>query len=146
MAILGLLAAWAGAAGELEAAEARFDVPFAFTVKDRLLPPGTYQVSTGQGTLLIRGADMSALVVAHRLESLMPSGRAWLVFTARGGRHSLRAAWLGGGIGRELPGGRGARDGGTGTYAAARTVTLPALSPAQRPGMGPGLGRPARLR
>jgi hypothetical protein len=97
----GVVAALALTGSPASAADLRAQIPFTFTVGERVLAAGTYHVSTAQGVLSVHGVEGGAFVMTGRLES-----EGWqkptLVFERTGGSYVLRQAWTGGGNGREL--------------------------------------------
>ncbi len=84
------------------AGDIRADVPFSFTVNGKTLPAGTYNISTDQTVVWVRGTAGGAVVLGNRVESRKDL-EAKLVFYKYGDRHILREAWMGGGNGRALP-------------------------------------------
>ena len=99
-----LVAVLAGFSAPAQAANVRAEVPFSFTVNGKVLPPGTYSLSsTGNGGLLVlprAGSGAIALTIA--LSSNRETG-AKLVFHKYGQEYVLRQVWSGGGSGREIP-------------------------------------------
>jgi hypothetical protein len=101
---LGLLFATASAYAQtmLQA-----NVPFNFIVAGKTLPAGEYTVhslGTIQRVLLIRGSDMSQMVVVNSCASAKPSDTAKLVFHRYGDRYFLSQIWTAGNSsGAELP-------------------------------------------
>jgi hypothetical protein len=61
-------AALLGATGT-EAADMKAAIPFRFTVNDRTLPPGIYDITITQGVVGVRGFHGGAFVLANRAES-----------------------------------------------------------------------------
>lgn len=98
-----LVAVLAVLAVPAEAGEIRAKVPFSFTVNGKALPPGTYTVSTIQGSVLsVRGLNRGAVVLTNGLSS-NDDTQAKLIFHKYGEHYILRQAWMGNGTGRELP-------------------------------------------
>ena len=97
------------------AADIRANVPFSFTVDKKVLPAGTYNVTSSNAhTLLISSFGAGAITMGQRAESR--SGSPRLVFHRYGNDYILREVWMGGGSGyqlretareRELAGNRG---------------------------------------
>jgi len=97
------------------AADIRANVPFSFTVDKKVLPAGTYNVtSSAAHSLLISSFGGSAVTMGQRAES--SSGSPRLVFHRYGTEYILREVWMGGASGyqlretareRELAGNRG---------------------------------------
>ena len=97
------------------AADIRANVPFSFTVDKKVLPAGTYNLSSSNAqTLLISGFGASAITMGQHAES--KSGSPRLVFHRYGTEYILREVWMGGASGyqlretareRELAGNRG---------------------------------------
>ena len=97
------------------AADIRANVPFSFTVDKKVLPAGTYNVTSSNAhTLLISSFGAGAVTMGQRAESR--SGSPRLVFHRYGNDYILREVWMGGGSGyqlretareRELAGNRG---------------------------------------
>jgi len=98
------------------AADIRANVPFSFTVDKKVLPAGTYNVTSSNAhTLLISSFGAGAVTMGQRTES-STSGSARLVFHRYGTEYILREVWMGGASGyqlretareRELAGNRG---------------------------------------
>ena len=70
----GLYAAGLGvvlmaSAATTEAADLKCAIPFAFSVNDRALPAGIYDVTIEQGVLTVKGYNDGAYVLVNRLES-----------------------------------------------------------------------------
>ena len=97
------------------AADIRANVPFSFTVNKKVLPAGTYNVTSSNAhTLLISSFGAGAVTMGQRAESR--SGSPRLVFHRYGTEYILREVWMGGASGyqlretareRELAGNRG---------------------------------------
>ena len=97
------------------AADIRANVPFSFTVDKKVLPAGTYNVTSSNAhTLLISSFGAGAVTMGQRAESR--SGSPRLVFHRYGNDYILREVWMGGASGyqlretareRELAGNRG---------------------------------------
>ena len=98
--VLGMLALSAPA--PVAAADIRASVPFSFTVNKKVLPPGTYDVSNNNSTLLIRGFGAGAVTLSNRAESTTATSPK-LVFHRYGDAYILREVWMGGGSGHKLP-------------------------------------------
>jgi hypothetical protein len=93
-----------------EAADLKCRVPFSFTVNQKTLPPGVYNLSTERSALLVRGsAGGGAITLTNNLEEVDKSGPR-LVFHKYGDQYFLRQAWTGDGSGRALPEPRMERD------------------------------------
>ena len=99
---VSLVAVFAALSVPVEAAEVACKIPFSFTVNGKTLPEGSYRVSTGAGTLFVRGFRSGAITLTNPVESDKP-GAARLVFHKYGDQYFLRQVWTGGGSGRELP-------------------------------------------
>jgi len=97
------------------AADIRANVPFSFTVDKKVLPAGTYNVTSSNAhTLLISSFGAGAVTMGQRAESR--SGSPRLVFHRYGNDYILREVWMSGASGyqlretareRELAGNRG---------------------------------------
>jgi len=97
------------------AADIRANVPFSFTVDKKVLPAGTYNVTSSNAhTLLISSFGAGAITMGQRAESR--SGSPRLVFHRYGNDYILREVWMSGASGyqlretareRELAGNRG---------------------------------------
>ena len=84
------------------AADIRANVPFSFTVDKKVLPAGTYNVTSSNAhTLLISSFGAGAITMGQRAEST--SGSPRLVFHRYGNDYILREVWMGGGSGYQLP-------------------------------------------
>jgi hypothetical protein len=111
--ILGALTLSAPA--PVAAGDIRANVPFSFTVNKKVLPAGTYNVtSSAAHSLLISGFDASTIAMSQHAEST--SGSPRLVFHRYGTEYILREVWMGAASGyqlretareRELAGNRG---------------------------------------
>ena len=85
------------------AADIRANVPFSFTVAKKVLPPGTYDVSSSAGhALVIRGFGAGAVTLGQRSESAKASSPK-LVFHRYGDEYILREVWMGSASGHKLP-------------------------------------------
>jgi len=107
IALLGLFAATAGAQDTLRA-----KVPFAFTVRGKTLPAGTYEIRNDQGLIYIIGRTAHGGVVAlsHPANGRDPAGTdPVLVFVPTEHGYVLSQVWELGGEGLALPQG-GSRD------------------------------------
>ena len=98
--VLGMLTLSAPA--PVAAADIRANVPFSFTVKGKVLPAGTYNVSNNNSALLIRGNSSGAVTLGNRAES-STSTSPKLVFHRYGDTYILREVWMGSGSGYQLP-------------------------------------------
>src|SRR6202008_2214501 len=78
------------------AADIRANVPFSFTVNKKVLPPGTYNVSSSAAhSLVIRGFGAGAIILGQHPESSnSPSPK--LVFHRYGDEYLLREVWMSG--------------------------------------------------
>ena len=85
-----------------QAGEVRAKIPFSFTVNQKTLPPGTYNVSNNSATLLVSGVHDGALAITNALLGDRSTG-AKLVFHRYGDQYILREVWMGSGNGRVLP-------------------------------------------
>ena len=84
------------------AADIRANVPFSFTVDKKVLPAGTYNVTSSNAhTLLISSFGAGAVTMGQRAESR--SGSPRLVFHRYGNEYILREVWMGGASGYQLP-------------------------------------------
>ena len=100
-AVLGLLTLSAPA--YVAAGDIRANVPFSFTVNKKVLPPGTYDVTSGNAhSLLIRGYGSGAVVMGQHTES-SKSTSPKLVFHRYGDEYILREVWMGSASGYQLP-------------------------------------------
>ena len=90
----------------------RGDIPFDFTVVDKTLPAGNYDVkkvvtglASGVETLHIRGTENQeqAGFVAIAVEKTGKLGKPMFVFRRYGDKYFLAEIWTGVSIGRELP-------------------------------------------
>jgi hypothetical protein len=94
----------------VQAADVRAKVPFTFAVNQKVLPPGTYDISsTGSSALMIRGFGVGALTTTLRMESAKVESPK-LVFHRYGDEYILREVWTGSGNGRKLPENRRERE------------------------------------
>ena len=83
------------------AADIRANVPFSFTVNKKVLPAGTYNVTSSNAhTLLISSFGAGAITMGQRAESR--SGSPRLVFHRYGTEYILREVWMGGASGYQL--------------------------------------------
>ena len=105
-----LAAAFLLASGTARAATlVEADVPFAFTVRGQLLPPGKYRVERGldSSILMIEGEHgVHAAVVAATTDApgTDPAGnKAALVFAHGDGGYRLKDVWADHSTGREIP-------------------------------------------
>jgi len=98
--VLGMLTLSAPA--PVAAADIRANVPFSFTVNKKVLPPGTYNVTSGAGhALVFRGFGAGAVILGQRAES-SNSTSPKLVFHRYGDEYILREVWMGGASGYQL--------------------------------------------
>jgi len=84
----------------------RVNVPFEFTVGNKLLPAGDYKFVCTPSQVELRDADgrVVASAVHHSVQSQDAPVRAKLVFATEGGGHALRQVWVGNNkYGYELP-------------------------------------------
>ena len=87
----------------------RGDIPFDFTVVDKTLPAGNYDVknlvATGVGFLHIRGTENQeqAGFYAIAVEKTGKLGKPMFVFRRYGDKYFLAEVWTGVSTGRELP-------------------------------------------
>lgn len=101
LAVLGLLTL--SAPVPVSAGDIRANVPFSFTVNKRVLPPGTYNVTSGNAhSLLIRGYGSGAVVMGQHAESATSTSPK-LVFHRYGDEYILREVWMGRASGYQLP-------------------------------------------
>ncbi len=98
--VLGMLTLSAPA--PVAAADIRANVPFSFTVKGKVLPAGTYNVSNNNTALVIRGFGAGAVTLGQHAES-STSTSPKLVFHRYGDEYILREVWMGGASGYQLP-------------------------------------------
>ena len=127
---VSLVAVIAALSVPVEAAEVACKIPFNFTVNGKSLPEGSYHVSTGGSTLIVRGFTTGAVALTQGIESGKP-GAPRLVFHKYGDQYFLRQVWTGEGSGRQLPEPRLprslARGGQDGKVAAFEQVVIPIL-------------------
>jgi hypothetical protein len=98
--VLGMLTLSAPA--PVAAADIRANVPFSFTVNKKVLPAGTYNVtSSAAHSLILSSFGGSAITLGQRAES--KSGSPRLVFHRYGTDYILREVWMGGASGYTLP-------------------------------------------
>jgi hypothetical protein len=90
--VLGMLTLSAPA--PVAASDIRASVPFSFTVKGKVLPAGTYNVSNNNNALLIRGFGAATVTMGNRAESLTSTSPK-LVFHRYGDEYILREVWMG---------------------------------------------------
>lgn len=83
------------------ASEMNCRVPFSFVVSGKTLPAGSYNVSTSQSYMVIRGLSHSA--IALTLSGRERAGQARLVFLKTGDRYDLSEVWSGDGSGLQIP-------------------------------------------
>jgi len=76
------------------AADIRANVPFTFTVKGKVLPAGTYNVSNNNTALVIRGNSSGVVTLGQHTESSTSSSPK-LVFHRYGDEYILREVWMG---------------------------------------------------
>jgi hypothetical protein len=99
--VLGMLTLSAPA--PVAAADIRANVPFSFTVNKKVLPAGTYNVtSSAAHSLILSSFGGSAITMGQRAES-SKSGSPRLVFHRYGTDYILREVWMGGASGYTLP-------------------------------------------
>ena len=98
--VLGMLTLSAPA--PVAAGDIRASVPFSFTVNKRVLPPGTYNVSSGPAhSLLVRGFGGGAFASGQAASSTSTSPK--LVVHRYGDEYILREVWMSGAAGYQLP-------------------------------------------
>jgi hypothetical protein len=102
LAVAGVMAVATPLFVTVQAAEVRCQIPFSFAVNGTMLPAGTYNLSTTDSALLIRGMNHGAVTLSTRMESRTETD-AKLIFEKRGDTYTLRQVWMGEGTGRELP-------------------------------------------
>ena len=86
-----------------QAGEVRAKIPFSFTVNQKTLPPGTYNVSNNSATLLVSGVHDGALAITNALLGDRSTG-AKLVFHRYGDQYFFAQAWTAAdNIGMEAP-------------------------------------------
>lgn len=105
----GVAATLALAGSTASAADLRADIPFSFQMGGKTLPAGTYQVSTSQAVLGVRGYEGGVFVMTNRLEANGYLETVWqaptLVFEKSGSSYVLIEVWTGNRNGRKLPAG-----------------------------------------
>ena len=85
------------------AGDIRANVPFSFTVDKKVLPPGTYNVSSSAAhSLVIRGSNAGAITLGQHAESSTLASPK-LVFHRYGDTYILREVWMGASSGYQLP-------------------------------------------
>jgi hypothetical protein len=101
LAVLGMLTL--SAPVTVSAGDIRANVPFSFTVNKKVLPPGTYNVTSGTAhSLLIRGYGSAAVAMGQHAESATSTSPK-LVFHRYGDEYILREVWMGRASGYQLP-------------------------------------------
>lgn len=88
----------------------RSNVPFNFTVGNKTLPAGTYDIraisSSGDNTLLLQARDgnSSMMVFSNAAENVKPADKTKLVFNRYRDQYFLTEIWVEGATrGRQLP-------------------------------------------
>ena len=88
----------------------RANVPFNFSVGNKTLPAGVYDIrdisSSGANTLLVheREGQSSMIVGSNTGEALKGADKTKLIFNRYGSQYFLAEIWVGGAtLGRELP-------------------------------------------
>jgi hypothetical protein len=85
------------------AGDIRANVPFSFTVNKKVLPPGTYTVSSSAAhSLVFRGGSAGAITLGQHAESSTLTSPK-LVFHRYGDTYILREVWMGRASGYQLP-------------------------------------------
>ena len=102
--VVGVAAVLAASVTPSQAADLKCQIPFAFSVNNRALPPGIYDVSISQGVLSMRGTKGGAFVLVTNLATTTDDSSK-LVFHRTGDAYVLAQAWTEG-YGREVPGAR----------------------------------------
>jgi hypothetical protein len=102
LAVAGVMAVATPLFVTVQAAEVRCQIPFSFTVNGTTMPAGTYNLSTNDTALFIRGMSHGTVTLSNRMESRTATD-AKLVFEKRGDEYTLREVWMGEGTGREVP-------------------------------------------
>jgi hypothetical protein len=106
ISLLGLLLVAGSAVAQTT--NIRANVPFSFTVNNKSLAAGTYEIQPGSvsdsGVLIIRGPDGSMLIGMNASESLQGADKTKLVFHCYGAQNFLSEIWVAGAVrGRQLP-------------------------------------------
>jgi hypothetical protein len=101
---VGVAAVLMASATTTHAADLKAEIPFRFTVNNRVLPAGVYDVSFSGGVLAVRGMTGGAFVITTPTESTT-STSARLVFHKLGDEYVMREAWAGS-YGRLIPASR----------------------------------------
>jgi hypothetical protein len=109
LSLFGLLAGSAAYAQSSQPLQA--DVPFAFTVREAMLPAGSYRVTFAPNSHVLRvqgvnqPADAALALATPESDPQRSAGAARLVFHCHGKECSLAQVWQGGnaGVGVELP-------------------------------------------
>jgi len=89
-------------ASTLSARDTRAEIPFSFTVGDRVMAPGVYSVNTQGNALLIRGTSNGAFALSVRTDN-RSDVQPKLVFEKYGDHYLLREVWMGGTTGFQIP-------------------------------------------
>jgi hypothetical protein len=85
------------------------NVPFDFTVGDKLYPAGSYDIQgtvNGNQSVILRaeGGSGAGISVSHTCSSMKPAAKTVLVFESMGGEYYLAQIWTAGNDrGTELP-------------------------------------------
>jgi hypothetical protein len=85
--------------------QARFQVPFEFSVGEKVLPAGEYRVIGESEFIRVRSKDGKSASVAlpsHRIGATRKANEVALAFKLYGDQYQLSRVWLTDGIGREL--------------------------------------------
>jgi hypothetical protein len=93
-----------------QTSQVRSNIPFNFTVGDKTLPAGTYDIgamnSSGGNMLLLqaRGGNSSMMVGSNAAETVKPADKTKLVFNRYRDQYFLAEIWVEGATrGRQLP-------------------------------------------
>jgi hypothetical protein len=106
ISLLGLLLVAGSAVAQTT--KLRANVPFNFTVNNKSLAAGTYEIRRGSvgdsGVLIIRGPQGSILVSTNARERVRGADKTMLVFHRYGTQNFLSEIWVAGAVrGRQLP-------------------------------------------
>ncbi len=94
---IGTLASAPSAAAQSTTLIARATIPFAFQTGSKVMPAGTYDISTVAGSmLLLRGQNASEFVLVQGEYASHAATRSSLIFDHYGDKYFLRQVWTAG--------------------------------------------------